>query len=310
MSMLRTLFLSLSLCVSQLAFSWGEFEHMVATDLALEKLPVSVKSPIEQDAYALLRQQETDRRLYLRRNFEGTSPLAKVALFADSYRSLSVEELYQQFGSSIPSSFVASQNEDTSSWHYKDRPYYTTLTTSLLDGAQCDLEQDRNISWALENLIQAFKDADNDADRQLALALIVHFVVDAHQPLHATTQVDEDCDTDRGGNDFCVEYRVNGLTCETNLHSYWDNALGFFDSYGSVGEAIEFVELVEVDPVRAQVLDPEEWLLEGFRYARFVYSIKDGSGGDQFYTHDGQVISYERLALAADRLARILEGLY
>jgi len=100
------------------------------------------------------------------------------------------------------------------------------------------------------------------------------------------------------------------LTCETNLHSYWDNALGFFDSYGSVGEAIEFVELVEVDPVRAQVLDPEEWLLEGFRYARFVYSIKDGSGGDQFYTHDGQVISYERLALAADRLARILEGLY
>ena len=310
MSILRALFLSLSLCVSPLAFSWGEFEHMVATDLALEKLPVSTRSRIEQDAYALLRKQETDRRLYLRRNFEGTSPLAKVSLFADSYRNLSVEDLYQQFGSSVPSSLEVSRQEDTSSWHYKDRPYYTTLTASLLDGAQCDLEQDRNISWALENLIRAFKDADNDADRQLALALIVHFVVDAHQPLHATTQVDEDCETDRGGNNFCVEYRVNGLTCETNLHAYWDNALGFFDSYGSVGEAIEFVQLVEVDPVQAKELDPEEWLLEGFRHARFIYSIKDGSGGDQFYTHDGQVISYERLALAADRLALVLQDLY
>jgi hypothetical protein len=140
--------------------------------------------------------------------------------------------------------------------------------------------------------------------------MITHFVVDAHQPLHAITQVDEDCETDRGGNDFCVEYRVNGLTCETNLHSYWDNALGFFDSYETVGAAIDFVDRVEVDPDQAEELDPDQWLQEGFTYARFVYSIKDGSGGDEFYTHDGQVISYERLALAASRLANILEDLY
>lgn len=293
-----------------MAFAWGEFEHMVATDIALEKLLPSEKLRIEKDAYALLRQQETDRRLYLRRNFTGTSPLAQVSLFADTYRNLTVEELYRQFGTSVPAPFENVRQADTSNWHYKNRPYYTTLISTLLDGAQCDLEQETDISWALENLMTAFRNAETDANRQLALAMIVHFVVDAHQPLHATTQVDEDCNTDRGGNGFCVEYRVNGLTCETNLHAYWDNAVGFFDSYETVDEAIAFVERVEVDPDQASELDPEQWLREGSSYARFIYSIKDGSGGDQFYTQDGQVISYQRLALAAERLARILEDLY
>ncbi|MEQ9210520.1 MAG: S1/P1 nuclease, partial [Pseudomonadales bacterium] len=214
---------------------------MVATDIALEKLMPSEKLRIEKDAYALLRQQETDRRLYLRRNFTGTSPLAQVSLFADTYRNLTVEELYRQFGTSVPAPFENVRQTDTSNWHYKNRPYYTTLISTLLDGAQCDLEQETDISWALENLMTAFRNAETDANRQLALAMIVHFVVDAHQPLHATTQVDEDCNTDRGGNGFCVEYRVNGLTCETNLHAYWDNAVGFFDSYETVDEAIAFV---------------------------------------------------------------------
>ena len=310
MPILRVLFLCLSLCSSSMAFAWGEFEHMVATDLALEKLSASEKSRVEQDAYAVLRQQEADRRLYLRRNFTGTSPLARVSLFADTYRNLTVEELYQQFGASVPELFDGARQADTSNWHYKNSPYYTTLTTTLLDGAQCHLEQDRNISWALENLIAAFHNAESDANRQLALAMIVHFVVDAHQPLHAITQVDEDCNTDRGGNSFCVEYRTNGLTCETNLHAYWDNALGFFESYETVGGAIDFVRRVEVDPEQADELDPEQWLLEGVSYARFIYSLKDGSGSDQFYDHDGQVISYERLALASDRLAKILADLY
>ncbi|MFX4227637.1 MAG: S1/P1 nuclease [Porticoccaceae bacterium] len=310
MSILKILFLCISMCVSSMAFAWGEFEHMVATDIALEKLMPSEKLRIEKDAYALLRQQETDRRLYLRRNFTGTSPLAQVSLFADTYRNLTVEELYRQFGTSVPAPFENVRQTDTSNWHYKNRPYYTTLISTLLDGAQCDLEQETDISWALENLMTAFRNAETDANRQLALAMIVHFVVDAHQPLHATTQVDEDCNTDRGGNGFCVEYRVNGLTCETNLHAYWDNAVGFFDSYETVDEAIAFVERVEVDPDQASELDPEQWLREGSSYARFIYSIKDGSGGDQFYTQDGQVISYQRLALAAERLARILEDLY
>lgn len=310
MSILKILFLCVSMCASSMVFAWGEFEHMVATDIALEKLMPSEKLRIEKDAYALLRQQETDRRLYLRRNFTGTSPLAQVSLFADTYRNLTVEELYRQFGTSVPAPFENVRQADTSNWHYKNRPYYTTLISTLLDGAQCDLEQETDISWALENLMTAFRNAETDANRQLALAMIVHFVVDAHQPLHATTQVDEDCNTDRGGNGFCVEYRVNGLTCETNLHAYWDNAVGFFDSYETVDEAIAFVERVEVDPDQASELDPEQWLREGSSYARFIYSIKDGSGGDQFYTQDGQVISYQRLALAAERLARILEDLY
>jgi nuclease S1 len=53
------------------------------------------------------------------------------------------------------------------------------------------------------------------AERLQALKFIVHFVGDVHQPLHASNT------SDRGGNDFQVNYRGQG----SNLHSVWDSGL-------------------------------------------------------------------------------------
>ena len=53
------------------------------------------------------------------------------------------------------------------------------------------------------------------AERLQALKFVVHFVGDAHQPLHAGFG------RDKGGNDFQVQFDGRG----TNLHSLWDSGM-------------------------------------------------------------------------------------
>jgi hypothetical protein len=57
--------------------------------------------------------------------------------------------------------------------------------------------------------------ANPPAERAEALAFVVHFVADVHQPLHAGYR------PDAGGNDFQVRFEGRG----TNLHRVWDSGL-------------------------------------------------------------------------------------
>lgn len=58
----------------------------------------------------------------------------------------------------------------------------------------------------------------SDEERRNALKFVVHFVGDAHQPMHAGLA------SDRGGNNFQVNYRGKGAPGGqgTNLHGTWD----------------------------------------------------------------------------------------
>jgi hypothetical protein len=57
----------------------------------------------------------------------------------------------------------------------------------------------------------------NARERLMALAFLVHFVGDLHQPLHASER-----DGDQGGNKLKIHY---GAIPHTNLHSAWDGLL-------------------------------------------------------------------------------------
>ncbi|CAF1919537.1 unnamed protein product [Rotaria magnacalcarata] len=86
-----------------------------------------------------------------------------------------------------------------------------------------DREQDCNWSGAqqcvdgsIQNYTGRLADAQqDDIQRQEALKFIIHFIGDAHQPLHAGFQ------GDRGGNS--IRGRFFGK--ETNLHSLWDTVM-------------------------------------------------------------------------------------
>jgi len=312
MKSFRYAVLSILLCCSTEAFSWDSFGHMLIAELALDELSPAKQRQIEQEAFSLVRQQASKQRLYLMRTFPDTSAFAQLSVFADTHRNETIAALYAKFASKIPSQFASIAEETTTSWHYKNQ-FFQDLSAAhpeALEPLVCEDDSKTNVAWAVKNLQLAFKEAETPEDKALAMGLLIHFVGDAHQPLHGISRVDAQCRSDRGGNAFCVAYRGIGKSCEKTLHAHWDQSLGFYKEYATVAEAVDYISRVKVKDSDVEILNPDTWLKESFSYARFVYSLKEGDEGDSYYINEGQIISYQRQALAAKRLARILDELY
>ena len=99
----------------------------------------------------------------------------------------------------------------TNSWHYQNvdicKPF--DLKSACADGNCVSAQIDRNFALLSNKALPAHV-------RLEALAFLVHFVGDMHQPLHAGDRAD------RGGNDLKATY---GVMPGYNLHSVWDGLL-------------------------------------------------------------------------------------
>ena len=99
------------------------------------------------------------------------------------------------------------------SWHYQNvnicAPF--TLEPACKDG-NCVSAQIGKQQALLRDRRASAK------DRAMALAFLVHFVGDLHQPLHAGDKAD------KGGNDAKADYGIYGPP-RLNLHSIWDGSL-------------------------------------------------------------------------------------
>lgn len=114
--------------------------------------------------------------------------------------------------------------------HFIDNPFSTDGTT-----LPTDIPEPDNIVKALEDNLNILKTSTNKNEQAQALRLIIHFVGDIHQPLHAATRVTSDHpDGDRGGNLVSITVPgANGKPKKTNLHSYWDGGIGSFPPTGA-----------------------------------------------------------------------------
>ena len=99
------------------------------------------------------------------------------------------------------------------SWHYQNvdicKPF--DLTPACKDGDCVSAQIDRQASTLANRRAPA-------RERVMALAFLVHFVGDLHQPLHAGDK------EDKGGNDAKVDYGIYS-TPRLNLHAVWDGLL-------------------------------------------------------------------------------------
>ena len=312
--LMATLFLILPLSSPVLA--WDQYGHMLVAELAIEKLEPATQRKLESLAYKLVRQQDSDKRLYLIRNFKGSSAFAQLAVIADYHRSLSLADLYQTFGSGTPvwaADYPAEfMQQNSSNWHYRSRAFMSQRLPGLeeVNPQICDLSEPMDVVKALALMEGALTSASSEENQILALALLVHLVGDAHQPLHSISRVDGNCLSDIGGNRFCAQRRSGSLGCRTNLHALWDSGVGIAEKHETLADAADYVRRVQLDETAAGDLDPETWLEESYGYARFIYSIKEGEGADDFYVDEAQIIAFERIALAATRLAGILERVF
>ncbi len=100
----------------------------------------------------------------------------------------------------------------TSSWHYQNvnicRPF--DLRTPCADGNCVSAQIERNVRILADTRIPT-------RERLMALAFLIHFVGDLHQPMHAGDH------GDLGGNRVLVRYGAIGG--RTNLHTIWDGYL-------------------------------------------------------------------------------------
>ncbi len=132
-----------------------------------------------------------------------------------------------------------------------------------------------------------------DAERAEALRFLVHFVGDAHQPLHAGYR------SDRGGNEFQVRLGGKG----SNLHSVWD-----FDvlSIRRIGWRRYAAAL---QPPRREAAHgrPRDWAEASCRLTRDGGVYPSSRKLDARYLAAMQPIAEQRLQRAAIELAAMIQ---
>ncbi len=194
---------------------------------------------------------------------------------------------------------------------------------------------------ALNHCVSVIKSKKTDElvpSEAVALALLVHFVGDIHQPLHSTSRHNPD---PKPGDKYKDDAGGNGVTVANladtpwgkNLHTFWDEAFRRYYEKGEVKASPELHEATALgSPEMAEWLkrlapdapgapnlqfDVKRWALEGhdiacaFVYGKLAepYGARDIKLRDE-YVAESTKIARRQIVLAGYRLAALLNELY
>ena len=166
--------------------AWGEFGHKTIAGIAAAELSPAARREV---------------RRILARSAAIDTPACPLATFADaSVWPDCVRALPDRFGFSF-------------AWHYQNidvcQPF--DAAAKCADGNCVTAQIPRQLAIAADR-------SKPPAERAQALAFVVHFVGDMHQPLHIGEK------NDKGGNDVLAAYGVKAPP-RMNLHRIWDSDL-------------------------------------------------------------------------------------
>lgn len=215
-----------------------------------------------------------------------------------------------------------------SKWHYVNLDW-------TADGVAFTLPEPPHVVWAIGESLKTLKSPDVAPDKAAeAIAMIMHFVGDVHQPMHATDR------GDRGGNGVMimgVPFTDLWPGTKANLHAFWDKAFRFDNADGKVGElwkcpptperpknaeegviaeqAAKIMEKYPAASMAAEVaqLDPVEWARESHKLGCLSGYPADFTPSDHHvveltgeFAGNSRKIAERQIALAGYRLAKIL----
>ncbi len=173
---------------------------------------------------------------------------------------------------------------------------------------------------------------NGDKNKAIDLAWLMHGVGDMHQPLHAVTLIGDGFappDGDRGGNGILVGYQsAAGKEMVTNLHSFWDGALGTVQMEQFTVDSLPALrarakEIMTKHPLASLPqmkthLTPESWAEESYEAAKKsaylngdILKLPKPRTSYQLppdYVPHAQEVAEERAALAGYRLAALLHA--
>jgi len=264
------------------------------------KAALAVLAPLKTD-YPSLTYQESGH------------PFTECALFADTIKSMGYS--WQ------------------SNWHFIDIPYYNNGYSSsfTFKAATVDLEGaltalvgmltntgNYQSTTYYQQIAAAFP---NPADQlSFALRLVIHYVGDIHQPLHAEAEVNSTYPSgDQGGNAEKVP-SVNGVS---NLHSIWDSViynytgnpvmpLSTTDWTWYTNTAATMSATYPVDSSNILSEDYASWASQSFDIAvNKVYpGFVTGQVPSTTYDNAGVPAVEANMMLGAARLANLIETIY
>ncbi|HET7610217.1 MAG TPA: S1/P1 nuclease [Rhodanobacteraceae bacterium] len=244
-----------TLVCTPMAWAWGPRGHRIVAELAEAQLTPQARAAVQ-------------KLLAVR----GMQHLDDIANWADDLRD------------SDPELFRHTRRMHFVNFHSRDCLY--DPPRECRDG-KCAVAAIDRYSAILANR------ANPPAERAEALAFVVHFVGDVHQPLHAGYR------HDAGGNDFQVRWRGHG----TNLHHVWDSLM--LDSMHL--SAAQFTDKLAAErtPV-ATGGTPIQWAEESCRIDRDDGVYPSSRRIDAAYVERELPIAEQRLRQAGARLAALL----
>lgn len=193
-----------------------------------------------------------------------------------------------------------------STYDYLYNWHFINLKEGLTDAElQAFLKKDTSINLytRINFLVKELKNKQLSAEKKrVYVKLLIHFVADAHQPMHTARR------EDLGGNRVKVLWFNN----PTNLHAVWDEALINFQqlSYTEYTRAINFT--TQNQRLSWQQQPVSQWIGESYRISQNLYKE---------ITEENQKLSYkynflhintvnDRLLKGGVRLAGLLNLLF
>jgi S1/P1 Nuclease len=192
------------------------------------------------------------------------------------------------------------------SWHYISQPY-------AMDQQRTVPPQMHNVVWAIEQCQAIVGNTALPAfTRGFFLRLLIHFVGDIHQPLHAINFFSKTYPAgDAGGNRYTIEHPL-----ADNLHRLWDRSAGLYPSQlryrrAELNKLANQLQMDYPKPAKQQTLVAADWARESYALAiSQVYTLVPDRAPDQAYISQAQQVAGQRLTLAGYRLAEMLTQLF
>lgn len=280
------------------SLAWSIKGHAQIAEAAFGELTAIEQTYFEQQAAWLIKKERAKK---WRKSLAGYSDFAKISVWPDTRRELTLEQLFERFRTPLPAALSQYASQNTYRWHYVNAHFHRQKGAS-----RCRMPASGELIAVWLKLIEAYRQG-SEAQRAIVLAFIVHLLADANQPLHTMAALNKACESDAGGNGFCLQHK--GGRCELNLHQLWDRGFGVFDGSNTITANASSMPSSTAKLARWSDY-PEVIAKSSIDLASPIYNLKPNALPPKHYSQWAEQTVRLRAGQAAGDLAALLRELY
>ncbi|GAB2773946.1 S1/P1 nuclease [Salinimicrobium soli] len=224
---------------------------------------------------------------------------------AEQYLSPKAKQKIRELLNGQSLAFVSTYGDDIKSdpQYRKYSPWhYVNLEQGQTEYSEEKANPSGDLVMGIQKSISVLKDKNaSKEEKSFYLKMLIHFMGDLHQPLHAGRG------EDKGGNDIQVRWFGQG----SNLHRVWDSEMinDFQMSYTELAESADELSKKEMKEIASgSILD---WMYESKELSTKVYdSAEIGEKLGYEYMYNWFPVVHDQLQKGGIRLAKVLNEIF